>query len=91
LEREAQHFRRDIGLGEGHAVLYLVYSELVGVDPDAILPSLAEHLTFHSDLDSKEQLVIGGPLETPDATNSGHGIYVPRVPSLAAAQRIKAD
>jgi uncharacterized protein len=85
-----EHFTPESALGKGHEVLYLVYSELVGDDPDAIFASLAEHLTFLSRLDHDGRLVTGGPLETPDGANSGNGIYVLRAASLPDAERIAA-
>jgi uncharacterized protein YciI len=77
-------------LGEGHEVLYFVYSELVGDDPEVIRASLAEHLAFLSELHSEGKLVLGGPLETPDGANSGNGIYVLHAPSLTDADQITA-
>lgn len=77
-------------LGDGHEVLYLVYSELAGDDPRAILGPLADHLTFLSQLAREGLLVTGGPLETPHGANSGNGIYVLRAASLPAAEAIAA-
>ena len=77
-------------LGAGHEVLYLVYSELAGTEPDAIFARLEGHLQFLSQLSREGALVMGGPLETADGANSGNGIYVLRAESLAAAQRIAA-
>ena len=77
-------------LGDGHEVLYFVYSQLSGDDPTAIFPSLKGHLSFLSGLDEQGMLVTGGPFEAPDGTNSGDGIYVLRAESLAAAESVVA-
>jgi uncharacterized protein len=77
-------------LGEGHDVLYFVYSEIAGEAPDAIFARLDDHLKYLSQLSSEGTLVMGGPLETADGTNSGNGIYVLRAESLAAARQIVA-
>ncbi|WP_424073029.1 YciI family protein [Mycobacterium sp.] len=77
-------------LGDGHEVVYLVYSELAGDDPRAILGPLADHLTFLSQLAREGLLVTGGPLETPHGANSGNGIYVLRAASLPAAEAVAA-
>jgi uncharacterized protein YciI len=77
-------------LGAGHEVLYLVFSELVGHEPEAIFACLDDHLQFLSQLSSDGVLVMGGPLETPDGANSGNGIYVLRADSLAVAEQIVA-
>jgi uncharacterized protein YciI len=78
-------------LGDGHEVLYFVYSQLAGDDPAAIFALLNEHLAFLSRLDEKRVLVTGGPFEEPDGTNSGNGIYVLRTASFAAAEEIVAQ
>jgi len=77
-------------LGAGHEVLYFVFSELAGPDPDAIFARLSDHLKFLSRLSSDGTLVMGGPLETAEGVNSGNGIYVLRAESLAAAEEIVA-
>jgi uncharacterized protein YciI len=77
-------------LGAGHEVLYFVFSELAGQEPNAIFARLDDHLKFLSQLSSAEILVMGGPLETPEGQNSGNGIYVLRADSLAAAEQIVA-
>ncbi|OBB96473.1 YciI family protein [Mycobacterium sp. 852002-40037_SCH5390672] len=77
-------------LGVGHEVLYFVFSELAGQEPDAIFARLDDHLKFLSQLSSDGILVMGGPLETAEGANSGNGIYVVRAESLAAAEQIVA-
>jgi uncharacterized protein YciI/uncharacterized membrane protein len=88
--REDMHDSWSSTLGDSHEVLYLVYSQLVGDDPDDIRRALPEHLSFLSELHRQGKLVLGGPLETPNGANSGNGIYVLDAPSLAAAEQITA-
>jgi uncharacterized protein YciI len=78
-------------LGDGHEVLYFVYSELAGDDPAAIFAVLRDHLAFLSRLDEQGVLVTGGPFEGPDGTNSGNGIYVLRTSSFTDAEAVVAQ
>jgi uncharacterized protein YciI len=78
-------------LGDGHEVLYFVYSQLAGDDPAAIFALLKDHLALLSRLDEQGALVTGGPFEEPDGTNSGDGIYVLRTEFLSAAETIVAQ
>ena len=78
-------------LGDGHEVLYFVYSQLAGDDPAAIFTLLNDHLVFLSRLDEQGVLVTGGPFEEPDGTNSGNGIYVLRTATFTAAEAVVAQ
>jgi uncharacterized protein len=74
-----------------HAVLFAVYTSLVGDDPKALEAHLKDHLSFLQPLREQGIVPISGPFFTPDGKNTGNGFYVLKVDSLQEAEQLAAQ